>query len=129
LAESELFGRDPLVGGVGTVMTHGAPAGAGRMVLRERNRLVEAKAEFAFESTLSGLHYAKRLKEWKNQGYLIEIVYVRLVSPQLALSRIARRVRQGGHGAPRADVIRRFKRGGPIFLVCINPWRNHWANT
>jgi transposase len=44
--------------------------------------------------TLSGLHYAKRLEEWKGRGYLIEIVYIRLASPQLALSRIASRVRQ-----------------------------------
>ena len=62
------------------------------MVLRELNRLVEARVEFAFESTLSGLHYAKRLEDWKGQGYLIEIVYIRLASPQLALSRIASRV-------------------------------------
>jgi predicted ABC-type ATPase len=41
---------------------------AGRMVLRELNRLAEASAEFAFESTLSGLHYAKRLEDWKARG-------------------------------------------------------------
>lgn len=62
--------------------------------------------EFAFESTLSGLHYAKRLEDWKSRGYLIEIVYIRLASPQLALSRIASRVKQGGHDVPRTDVIR-----------------------
>jgi hypothetical protein len=31
---------------------------AGRLMLRELNRLVHGKAEFAFESTLSGLRYA-----------------------------------------------------------------------
>jgi predicted ABC-type ATPase len=72
-----------------------APIAAGRMVLRELNRLVEAKAEFAFESTLSGLHYAKRLKEWKNQGYLIEIVYIRLVSSQGTGRRSGWRTRHG----------------------------------
>lgn len=41
----------------------------------------------------------------------IEIAYLRLASPQLALSRIAARVRQGGHDVPRADVVRRFNRG------------------
>jgi predicted ABC-type ATPase len=86
------------------------------MVLRELNRLVEARAEFAFESTLSGLHYAKRLEDWKSRGYLIEIVYIRLASPHLALSRIANRVRKGGHDVPRIDVIRRFKRGWANFL-------------
>jgi predicted ABC-type ATPase len=50
--------------------------------------LVAAKAEFAFESTLSGRHYAKRIEDWKTRGYLIEIVYLRLASPQLALRRM-----------------------------------------
>jgi hypothetical protein len=38
----------------------------------------------------------KRIEDWKTQGYLIEIVYLRLASPQLALRRIASRVRQPG---------------------------------
>ena len=100
---------------------------AGRMVLRELNRLVESRAEFAFESTLSGLYYAKRLEDWKSRSYLIEIVYIRLASPQLALSRIASRVRQGGHDVPRTDVIRRFKRGWTNFLNVYQTLADHWA--
>jgi predicted ABC-type ATPase len=88
---------------------------------------VESKAEFAFESTLSGLRYAKRIEDWKRRGYLIEIVYIRLVSPQLALSRIAARVRQGGHDVPRSDVIRRFKRGWVNFIDVYRPLADHWA--
>jgi len=49
----------------------------GRLVLRELDRLVEAKADFAFESTLSGLRYAKRIHDWKAKGYSIEIAYLR----------------------------------------------------
>lgn len=52
---------------------------------------------------------------------MIEIVYIRLASPQLALSRIANRVRQGGHDVPRPDVIRRFKRGWANFLNVNQP--------
>jgi predicted ABC-type ATPase len=65
------------------------------VVLRELNRLVEAKVEFAFESTLSGLLYAKKMQGWKAQRYSMEINYIRLPSPQLALRRIAARVKQG----------------------------------
>jgi predicted ABC-type ATPase len=95
--------------------------------LRELDRLIEAHAEFAFESTLSGLQYAKRIADWKKRGYLIEIVYLRLASPQLALSRIAARVRQGGHDVPRADVVRRFKRGWENFINVYQPLANTWA--
>ena len=83
---------------------------AGRLLLRELDRLVRSRADFAFESTLSGLSYLNRLKRWKRAGYRIEIVYLRISSPRLALRRIAARVKQGGHNVPRADVFRRFTR-------------------
>jgi predicted ABC-type ATPase len=78
---------------------------AGRLFLRELDRLAKARLDFAFESTLSGRSYVARLKRWKAAGYRIEIVYLCLSSPQLALRRIAARVRQGGH-----NVLRRFHR-------------------
>src|SRR5882762_4302955 len=68
----------------------------GRLLLQGINRLAAARADFAFESTLSGLTYARQLRSWKTKGYRIEIAYLRLRSPQLALRRIAARVRQGG---------------------------------
>jgi len=118
---------DLIAGGISPLRPELAAIAAGRLVLRELNRLVEANAEFAFESTLSGLHYAKRLEDWKARGYLIEIAYIRLASPQLALSRIAGRVRQGGHDVPRVDVIRRFKRGWTNFVDVYWPLADHWA--
>jgi len=83
---------------------------AGRLFLKELDRLARTRSDFAFESTLSGLTYLGRLKRWKAAGYRVEIVYLRLRSPLLALRRIAARVRQGGHDVPRADVLRRFER-------------------
>jgi predicted ABC-type ATPase len=56
-----------------------------------------------------------RIKKWKAAGYRIEMVYLRLASPQLALRRIAARVKQGGHDVPRADVLRRYHRGWKNF--------------
>ena len=119
---------DLIAGGISPLRPELAAIAAGRIVLRELNRLVEARAEFAFESTLSGLHYAKRLEDWKGRGYLIELVYIRLASPQLALSRIASRVRQGGHDVLRSDVIRRYKRGWTNFLNVYQPLADHLGN-
>jgi predicted ABC-type ATPase len=83
--------------------------------------------DFAFETTLSGLTYTRRLQSWKQAGYRIEIVYLRLRSTQLALRRIAARVRQGGHNVPRADVIRRFSRGWENFQRVYRPLADSWA--
>jgi predicted ABC-type ATPase len=88
-----------------------AALAAGRLVLREIDRLARAREDFAFESTLSGLSYVGRFHRWRAAGYRIEIVFLRIASPDLALSRIASRVRQGGHDVRRLDVVRRFDRG------------------
>jgi predicted ABC-type ATPase len=52
---------------------------------------------------------------------------LRLRSTQLALRRIAARVRQGGHNVPRADVIRRFSRGWENFQRVYRPLADNWA--
>jgi len=105
-----------------------AALAGGRPLLREISRLAAANADFAFESTLSGLTYAHQLRAWKMRGYIIEIAYLRLQSPQLALRRIAARVRQGRHDVPRAAEEARSTRaarkiarmsGTPIYV-----WEN-----
>ena len=104
-----------------------AAISAGRLVLMEINRLASERADFAFESTLSGLSYARQLNAWKSTGYRIEIVYLRLNSAQLALRRIAARVRQGGHAVPRADVLRRIERGWANFVRVYRPLADVWT--
>jgi predicted ABC-type ATPase len=118
---------DLIAGGISPLQPELAAITAGRLVLRELDRLVQAKADFAFESTLSGLRYAKRIQHWKAQGYSIEIAYIRLASPQLALSRVAARVKQGGHDVARSDVLRRYKRGWSNFLEVYRPLADHWT--
>jgi predicted ABC-type ATPase len=104
-----------------------AAMAAGRLLLGEINRLAAERADFAFESTLSGLSYARQLGSWKGMGYRIEIAYLRLSSSQLALRRIAARVRQGGHDVPREDVLRRFDRGWQNFLRVYRPLADVWT--
>ena len=100
---------------------------AGRLVLREIDRLAADRADFALESTLSGLGYARRIRAWKRTGYRVEIVYLKLKSNRLALRRIASRVQEGGHDVPRSDVIRRFARGWANFERVYRPLADAWA--
>ena len=101
---------DLIASGLSPLRPELAALAAGRLFLRELDRLARTKTDFAFESTLSGLTYLTRLTRWKAAGWCIEIVYLRISSPQLALRRIAARVKQGGHNVPRRDVLRRFTR-------------------
>ena len=118
---------DLIAGGLSPLRPELAAIAAGRIFLRELDRLARARASFAFESTLSGLTYASRLRAWKASGYRIEIVFLKVRSPQLALRRIAARVRQGGHDVPRKDVLRRFDRGWRNFELVYRALADAWS--
>lgn len=118
---------DLIAGGLSPLRPDLAARQAGRLVLTELTRLVKARENFAFESTLSGRTYLQILKQWKTAGYRIEIVFLSLPSVQLALQRIAARVHQGGHNVPRADVIRRFKRSWNNFQKLYRPLAEKWS--
>jgi predicted ABC-type ATPase len=112
---------DLIAGGLSPLKPELASIAAGKVVLRELDRLSSDGSNFAFETTLSGHSYARRLASWKRAGYRIKIVYLRLDSVDLALRRIAARVQQGGHDVPRRDVIRQFKRGWENFESIYRP--------
>src|SRR3990167_5703941 len=118
---------DLIAGGLSPLRPELAALAAGRLVLKELDRLAKARLDFAFESTLSGLVYLGRLKRWKAAGYRIEMVYLRLSSPRLALRRIAARVKQGGHSVPRADVFRRFTRSWNNFQTAYRLLADRWT--
>ncbi len=99
---------------------------AARIFLEELDRLAAARLDFAFETTLSGRGYMERLQRWKVAGYRVEIVFLKLPNVQLALKRVALRVKQGGHHVPEGDVRRRFVRGwrnfDTVYKGIVNGW-------
>jgi len=118
---------DLIASGLSPLKPELAAIAAARTVLREIDRLAAERADFAFETTFSGLTYVRRVRAWKQAGYRIEMVYLRLRSIQLAVQRIAVRVRQGGHHVPRVDVVRRFSRGWVNFQRIYRPLADSWA--
>ena len=104
-----------------------AAVAAGRIFLAELDRWAKARADFAFETTLSGQTHLSRLKRWKSWGYRIEIAFLHLASPQIAIRRIAERVKQSGHNVPSGDVLRRFERGWKNFCTFYRPLADSWA--
>jgi predicted ABC-type ATPase len=118
---------DLIAGGLSPLKPELAAIAAARMVLQEIDRLAAERVDFAFETTLSGRTCLRQMEAWKRAGYRIEIVYLRLSSPDLALRRIETRVRQGGHDVPKRDVLRRFKRGWENFIEIYQPMAESWA--
>ena len=117
---------DLIAGGLSPLRPQSAAIASGRLFLKELDRLADRRADFAFESTLSGLGYISRLKRWKGAGYRIEIIYLTLPSSRIALRRIASRVQQGGHGIPRTDVVRRFRRSWENFKTIYQAIADVW---
>jgi predicted ABC-type ATPase len=118
---------DLIAGGLSPLRPELAAIAAARLVLRELSRLADARLDFGFETTFSGLTYVRRIRAWQRAGYRVEMVYLRLRSPQLALRRIAARVRQGGHDVPRSDVVRRFARSWENFERVYRPLADSWT--
>lgn len=117
---------DLIAAGLSPLRPAAAALGAGRIFLGELDRLAASGADFSFESTLSGLTYVERLKLWKSRGYRVEIAYLRLESVDLAIDRIAQRVKAGGHNVPAKDVRRRFVRGWQNFAETYRPLCDAW---
>ena len=117
----QFVNADLIAGGLSALKPQIVAMTAGRVFLWELERLARGRTSFAFETTLSGRIYVGRLTNWKASGYRIEIMYLRIDSPQLALRRIAARVKQGGHDVPRGDVLRRFKRSWVNFERIYRP--------
>ncbi len=87
---------------------------AGRIMLGEIKAHARRGENFAFETTLSGLMYARLIPQWQEQGYHVKLIYLSLVNVELAVARVAARVAQGGHSVAENVIRRRFASG----------WRN-----
>jgi predicted ABC-type ATPase len=88
---------------------------AGRLMLSEIAHCVAQGQSFAFETTLSGLAYLRHILQWRNLGYHVSLFFLGLPSVELAIARVAERVRQGGHNIPESVIRRRFIAGRSNF--------------
>jgi predicted ABC-type ATPase len=84
---------------------------AGRLLLERIRESAADRQDFGFETTLSGRSYVRLFKQLREQGYRIELFFLWLPTAEMAVSRVAARVRKGGHNIPEPVIRRRFKLG------------------
>ena len=84
---------------------------AGRLMLSMIHDYVRRGESFAFETTLSGRSYARLIPHWREQGYSVELFFLRLSRPEIAIARVKQRVAEGGHDVPELVIRRRFHAG------------------
>ena len=102
---------DLIAAGLAPFNPESAAFKAGRLMLQEIDECVAADHDFAFETTLSGFSYLRKIKLWQKLGYQVKLWFLSLSSGDLAVSRVAQRVMQGGHNIPDDVIRRRFKAG------------------
>lgn len=122
----DFINADLIAAGLSPFRPESAALRAGRLMLEEIHDKIRYGKSFAFETTLSGRTYVKLLRECRNQGYHILLVFLSLPSAEMAVARVAARVAQGGHNVPETDIRRRFVSGlknfHEIYTKVVDAW-------
>jgi predicted ABC-type ATPase len=97
---------DVIAEGLAGFRPEGVSVEAGRIMLRRLRFLVDSGENFAFETTFSGQSVRRLMDRAAARGYDVHVFYLWLPSPDLAIARVKRRVKLGGHDVA-GDVVRR----------------------
>lgn len=100
---------------------------AGRLMLQAIAGHVARRESFAFETTLSAVGYARQIPQWRRMGCWVELFFLSLPTADMAVQRVAERVRQGGHDIPESTIRRRFDAGKRLFTTTYQPLVDQWV--
>lgn len=99
---------------------------AGRHLLGRLSGYEEEHCDFAFETTLATKMLADRVDKWQRAGYQVHLLYFWLPSADMAVERVAQRVRTGGHDVPEPTIRRRYKKGLELLFSTYLPRVDVW---
>lgn len=117
---------DTIARGLNAFDVDSEAAKAGRIMLEHLRDLAGRGRSFALETTLAGRAYASWLASLRPLGYDVQLFYYWLESPDLAIARVAQRVRSGGHHVPDDTVRRRYRLSVRNFFRLYRPLAEHW---
>lgn len=114
-AVSTYVNADVIAQGLAGFDPASAAVQAGRIMLSRLEELRRRRADFAFETTLSGLSLRTAVERLHGDGYATHLFYLWLPSADMAIERVRARVALGGHSVPDGDVRRRYERSAVNF--------------
>jgi predicted ABC-type ATPase len=117
----EFVNADLIAAGLSPFNPEGRAIQAGRLMLDRIEALAWARTDFGFETTLAGRGWVPLLHELRRQGYRLNVFFLWLPSPDLAVSRVQEWVRAGGHAVPEEVIRRRYARGLRNFFRIYQP--------
>jgi len=122
----EFLNADLIAAGLSPFAPETQNVRAGRLLLERIGELAGVRADFGFETTLSGRTYFTMLGDMKKNGYRILLFFLWLPSAEMAVARVANRVRQGGHAVPPDDIRRRYVSGVRNLFQLYRPILDGW---
>ncbi|MCE7961376.1 MAG: Zeta toxin family protein [Acidobacteria bacterium ACB1] len=122
----EYVNADTIAQGLSAFAAEAAALEAGRVMLHRLYELARRHEAFSFETTLATRSYAGWLPKLQAEGYYIHLIFLWLNSADLAVERVAERVREGGHDIPEQTIRRRFSRGLENFFELYRPTADSW---
>lgn len=127
LGLTEFVNADVIAQGLSGFQAEAVAIRAGRIMQARLRELASQRRDFAFETTLASRSFAPWLQELRDSGYRAHLLFLWLSSPELAISRVAARVQQGGHHVQEETVRRRYRRGLQNFFKLYQPIVDSWA--
>lgn len=122
----EFLNADLIAAGLAPFAPETQNIAAARLMLGRIRELTARRQTFGFETTLSGRGYRKLLSDMRDSGYRVVLFFLWLPNADFAVSRVARRVQQGGHNIPEPDIRRRFDGGLRNFFHLYQPVVDEW---
>ena len=122
----EFVNADTIAYGLNPLMPESVAFEAGKIFLNRINELIGEKKDFAVESTLASKSLANIIHKARKSGYKTNLIYFWLQNYEVAIERVAERVKLGGHNIPEEVIVRRYYRGINNFFEIYNKISDYW---
>jgi predicted ABC-type ATPase len=126
LLVSEFVNADTIAAGLSAFSPETVGVTAGRVMLERIRKLACERRDFAFETTLASRTFAPWLRKLQCEGYRFHLIYLWLPTVELAVARVAERVRRGGHAIADQIVRRRYERSLINFFGIYGGFADSW---
>ena len=103
-----------------------ASVSASRYMLMRISYLLEQNADFSIETTLATRSLVTVIRDARQRGYTVTLIYLWLQSPELAIQRVRDRVASGGHNIPEDVLRRRYATGLKYLFKIYMPLCDSW---
>lgn len=92
-----------------------ASVSASRYMLMRIQYLLDHGIDFSIETTLATRSLVNTIRQAREKGYTVTLIFLWVQTPEIAIKRVRDRVEHGGHNIP-DDVLRRRYRYGINYL-------------